>query len=104
MLSTVASTRNCSRMWRALAPTAMRMPISRVRSRIEIHITFIIPTAMITIATKITITDARPVSPTRAGRDLGALGNTATAYPCGPARTCQRGIRLRDILEPQAYD
>ena len=33
--STTASTRNCSRMSRAVAPTAMRKPISRVRSVTE---------------------------------------------------------------------
>ena len=43
MLSITASTRNCSRMWRLLAPTAMRMPISRVRSVTETSRMFMMP-------------------------------------------------------------
>src|SRR5881397_2146892 len=42
-LRTTASTRNCRRMCRRLAPTAMRMPISRVRSVTETNKIFMIP-------------------------------------------------------------
>jgi len=40
----IASIRNCRRMSRALAPTAMRNPISRVRSVTETSMMFMIPT------------------------------------------------------------
>jgi len=38
-----ASTRNCMRIAQVLAPTAMRMPISRVRSVTETSMIFMIP-------------------------------------------------------------
>ena len=44
MHSTIASIRNCSRMAEGLAPTALRRPISRVRSETETSMMFIIPT------------------------------------------------------------
>jgi hypothetical protein len=40
-----ASTRNCARMSRVFAPTACRSPISRVRSRTDTSIMFMIPMA-----------------------------------------------------------
>ena len=42
--STTASTRNCRRMSRARAPTAMRRPISRVRSVTDTSMMFMMPT------------------------------------------------------------
>ena len=42
-LNTVASTRNWSRMSRRLAPTALRMPISRVRSVTLTSMMFMMP-------------------------------------------------------------
>ena len=42
-LRTTASSRNCVRMCRLLAPTAMRMPISRVRSVTDTSMMFIMP-------------------------------------------------------------
>ncbi|MCY1452482.1 hypothetical protein D9M71_694050 [compost metagenome] len=42
-LSSTDSLRNCRRMSLCRAPVATRMPISRVRSRTVIHITFITP-------------------------------------------------------------
>ena len=41
--SVSASTRNCARMSRPRAPTALRMPISRVRSRTDTSMMFMIP-------------------------------------------------------------
>src|SRR5262245_51640817 len=41
--SVTASTRNCARMSRPRAPMAFRMPISRVRSRTEMSMMFMIP-------------------------------------------------------------
>ena len=41
--STSASTRNCSRMSRRVAPSALRTPISRVRSVTETSMMFMIP-------------------------------------------------------------
>ena len=38
-----ASTRNCSKMVRRLAPMALRMPISRVRSATETNMMFMMP-------------------------------------------------------------
>ena len=43
MLSVTASTRNCRRTSPSVAPTAMRTPISRVRSVTDTSIMFIIP-------------------------------------------------------------
>ena len=40
---TTASTRNCSMMSRLRAPTAMRMPISRVRSVTDTSMMFMMP-------------------------------------------------------------
>ncbi|EKD22910.1 MAG: hypothetical protein ACD_83C00197G0001 [uncultured bacterium] len=40
---TIASIKNWLKMWRGLAPTALRKPISRVRSATETNIIFIIP-------------------------------------------------------------
>src|SRR5439155_16116124 len=42
--SSTASTRNCRKMSRDRAPTAMRMPISRVRSVTETSMMFMMPT------------------------------------------------------------
>ena len=44
MLRIMDSKRNWSRIWLELAPTALRMPISRVRSETETSIIFIMPT------------------------------------------------------------
>ena len=44
MQSTTASTRNWRKMSRARAPTAMRNPISRVRSVTETNMMFMMPT------------------------------------------------------------
>ena len=41
--SASASARNCSRTWRGLAPTAMRTPISRVRSLTLTSMMFMMP-------------------------------------------------------------
>ena len=41
--SRIASTRNCRRMSLGRAPTAMRMPISRVRSVTETSMMFMMP-------------------------------------------------------------
>ena len=41
--SVSASTRNCARMWCGLAPTAMRTPISRVRSVTLTSMMFMMP-------------------------------------------------------------
>ena len=41
--SVIASTRNCIRMLRGLAPTAMRRPISRVRSVTDTSMMFMMP-------------------------------------------------------------
>ena len=43
MQMTIASTRNCSRMTPRLAPIALRMPISRVRSVTVTSMMFMIP-------------------------------------------------------------
>jgi hypothetical protein len=59
--STIASTRNCSRTWRSVAPTASRMPISRVRSVTDTSMMFMMPmppTSRLTAATA----ESRPVS------------------------------------------
>ena len=42
-LITIASTRNCSSTSRPLAPMAMRMPISRVRSVTDTSMMFMMP-------------------------------------------------------------
>ena len=44
MQSSTASTRNCRKMWWLRAPTAMRRPISRVRSVTETSMIFMMPT------------------------------------------------------------
>ena len=41
--SVIASTRNWARMWRLRAPTAMRRPISRVRSVTDTSMMFMMP-------------------------------------------------------------
>ena len=59
-----ASTRNCSRMARRFAPTALRVPISRVRSFTLTYVMFMMPIAPTNNARPVTVSYTHLTLPT----------------------------------------
>ncbi len=99
--STTASTRNCRRMLAAFAPTAIRRPISRVRSVTETSMMFMMPTPPTTSEIKATHNSRLPISFDVLDKRIRHLGHVANVEVVRLRRLDAMPLaqQLRDLVD-----